>query len=83
MLSDIEATSTGLLTRRELEWLLGKTGSISKSFEYKIKSSLRKKVQGFVELELPLLLEKRRVMADKYRTRIRSRLFLTYLSSYK
>ncbi|HKI07706.1 MAG TPA: hypothetical protein VKA09_04875 [Nitrososphaeraceae archaeon] len=55
---DIEATNTGLLTRREVEWLLGKTPGISKSFEYKIKSSLRKKVQAFVEIELPLLLEK-------------------------
>jgi hypothetical protein len=30
---------------------------MSKSFNYKVKSSLRKKIQTFVEIELPLLLK--------------------------
>ena len=57
MPSDKDVTSLALLTRRELDWLLGKTGDMSKSFEYKVKSSLRKKIQTFIEIELPLLLK--------------------------
>jgi hypothetical protein len=57
MSSDKKVTNPALLTRRELDWLLGKTEGISTSFEYKIKSSLKKKVRAFVEIELPLLLK--------------------------
>ena len=53
----MDVTSLALLTRRELDWLLGKTGDMSKSFKYKVKSSLKKKIQTFVEIELPLLLK--------------------------
>jgi hypothetical protein len=44
----------GLLTRRESEWLLGKI-DVSKAYEYRLRSGIRKKLQTFAELELPLL----------------------------
>ena len=47
---------SALLTRTELEWLSGRTENISKSFEYKMKSIIRKKMQFFNEIELPLIL---------------------------
>jgi hypothetical protein len=43
-----------LLSKSELLWLLGDI-KVSKSFEYKIKSSIKKKIQTLTELELPLL----------------------------
>ena len=46
-----------LLTKSEIEWLLGKI-QVSKSYEYKIKSIIRNKVKTLTELELPLLKEK-------------------------
>jgi len=48
--------SPPLLTKTELEWLLGNT-SMSKSFEYKIKSTIKKKINKFLNFELPLLIE--------------------------
>jgi hypothetical protein len=48
---------TAFLTEAEQNWLSGNTDGISKSFEYKIKSALRKKIRRFVETELPLLLK--------------------------
>ena len=44
------------LTKTELEWLLGKN-QISKSFEYKIKSLIKKKIEKFLNVELPLLMQ--------------------------
>jgi hypothetical protein len=44
-----------LLTRSELEYLLGKK-SVSRRYESKIKSDIRKKLKTFETLELPLLL---------------------------
>ena len=43
-----------LLTRNEFEWLLGKA-KISKTYQYRIKSDIKKKIKNFTELELPLL----------------------------
>ena len=43
-----------LLSRTELDWLLGKT-KVS-IFEYQIRSRIKKKVQTLIELELPLLI---------------------------
>ena len=45
-----------LLTKTELAWLLGKK-QISKSFEYKIKSLIKKKIEKFLNVELPLLMQ--------------------------
>ena len=45
-----------LLTRKERDWLLGKL-DLSKSYEYRLKSSIKKKIQTFVNLELPLLIK--------------------------
>jgi hypothetical protein len=45
-----------LLSNSELHWLLGDI-NVSKSFGYKIKSSIKKKVQTLTELELPLLIK--------------------------
>jgi hypothetical protein len=44
-----------LLTKTELEWILGNK-QISKSFEYKIKSTIKKKIDNFLSFELPLLI---------------------------
>jgi hypothetical protein len=43
------------LTKTELDWLLGGDITISKSYQYKMKSSIRRKWRTFVNLELPLL----------------------------
>jgi len=45
-----------LLTRTEIKWLLGNV-KVSKSYQYRIKSDIRKKIRNFTELELPLLLK--------------------------
>ena len=52
-----------LLTKSELDWLLGNYITISKSYEYKMKSSIRRKWQTFVNLELPLL-QKSGIISD-------------------
>jgi hypothetical protein len=44
-----------LLSNSELHWLLGDI-NVSKSFEYKIKSSIKRKIQALTEFELPLLI---------------------------
>jgi hypothetical protein len=46
-----------LLTRTEIEWLLEKV-NVSKSYEYRIKSDIKKKLKRFTELEIPLLIQK-------------------------
>ncbi|HJS63783.1 MAG TPA: hypothetical protein VJ767_02865 [Nitrososphaeraceae archaeon] len=47
-----------LLTNSEFQLLNGKGDrSISKNFEYKMRSNIKKKVRIFLEKELPLLLE--------------------------
>ncbi|MFN2435381.1 MAG: hypothetical protein ABR515_08410, partial [Nitrososphaeraceae archaeon] len=48
---------TALLTRTEIEWLLNNV-KISKAYEYRMKSDIRKKLKTFTELEIPLLVEK-------------------------
>jgi hypothetical protein len=47
-----------LLTRTEIKWLLGNV-KVSKPYEYRIKSDIRKKIKTFSYLELPLLLKRR------------------------
>jgi hypothetical protein len=54
-----------LLSNSELRWLAGDI-NVSKSFEYKIKSNIRKKVQAFIELELPLLVKNNFFVSDDY-----------------
>jgi hypothetical protein len=54
-----------LLSNSELRWLLGDI-NVSKSFEYKIKSSIRRKIQILTELELPLLIENNFFATDDY-----------------
>jgi hypothetical protein len=44
------------LSNTEREWLLGNI-QVSKSFEYKMRSSIRKKVQMLFELDIPLLIK--------------------------
>jgi hypothetical protein len=55
-MSDLEhqANQLGLLTRKERDWLQGKI-IISKSYEYRLRSGIRKKLRAFTEFELPLL----------------------------
>jgi hypothetical protein len=45
-----------LLSRTELYWLLGKT-IVSKTFEYQIRSRVKKKIKTLMELDLPLLVK--------------------------
>jgi hypothetical protein len=45
-----------LLTRKEGDWLLGKL-NLSKSYEYRLKSSIKRKIQTFVNVEFPLLIK--------------------------
>jgi hypothetical protein len=52
-----------LLSRSELEWLCGDT-KVSKSFEYKIRSNIKKKIQTLTELELPLLVKSNFLASD-------------------
>ena len=52
-----------LLSKTELLWLLGDT-NVSKSFEYKIKSSIKRKVHTLIELELPLLVKNNFFVTD-------------------
>jgi hypothetical protein len=47
-----------LLTRTEIKWLLGNV-KVSKPYEYRIKSDIKKKIKTFTDLELPLLLKRR------------------------
>ena len=47
-----------VLTRTEINWLLGNV-KVSKPYEYRIKSDIRKKIKTFTDLELPLLLKRR------------------------
>jgi hypothetical protein len=54
-----------LLSKTELHWLLSDI-NVSKSFEYKIKSSIKRKIQTFTELELPLLLKNNFFVNDNY-----------------
>ena len=46
-----------LLTKTELDWLLGNI-QVSGNYNRKIKSQIRKKITNIENLELPLLLEK-------------------------
>jgi hypothetical protein len=45
-----------LLSRSELQWLLGNT-RVSKTFEYKMLSNIRRKIQALTAIELPLLIK--------------------------
>jgi hypothetical protein len=48
--------SPALLTKTELEWLHHKI-KVSKVYEYRLKSDIKKKLQTFQQLELPLLIK--------------------------
>ncbi len=54
-----------LLSKSELRWLRGDI-KVSKSFEYKIKSSIKRKIQTLTELELPLLIKNNFFVNDTY-----------------
>jgi hypothetical protein len=47
-----ESDEIALLTRKERDWLLGKT-DVSKPYEYRLRSSIRKKIQILTDIELP------------------------------
>jgi hypothetical protein len=64
MESEIDNTlNPALLSKTELQWLRDDI-KVSKSFEYKIKSSIKKKVQTLTELELPLLVKNNFLVND-------------------
>ena len=45
-----------LLTKTEMDWLSGKT-DLSKTYEYKIKSIIKRKLKVLNEFELPLIIK--------------------------
>src|ERR671920_850327 len=45
-----------LLTKTEIDWLSGKA-HLSKTYEYKIKSIIKRELKVFNEFELPLILK--------------------------
>ena len=51
------------LTKSELDWLLGNNIAISKTYQYKMKSSIKRKWHTFLNLELPLL-QKSGIISD-------------------
>jgi hypothetical protein len=51
-----ESDEIALLTRTERDWLLGKT-DVSKPYEYRLRSGIRKKIQILTDIELPLLMK--------------------------
>jgi len=57
--------SPALLSKTELRWLRNYI-KVSKSFEYKIKSSIKRKIQTLTELELPLLVKNNFFVNDDY-----------------
>jgi hypothetical protein len=62
---EIKPFDQALLTKTELEWLLGKI-QVSKVYEYRIKSDIKKKLQTFQKSELPLLMEKGFISPSSY-----------------
>jgi hypothetical protein len=48
--------SPALLTKTERDWLQHKI-KVSKVYEYRLKSDIKKKLQRFQQLELPLLMK--------------------------
>ena len=49
-------TCPALLTKTEIDWLQHKI-KVSKVYEYRLKSDIKKKLQTFQQLELPLLMK--------------------------
>ena len=45
-----------IFSKAEVNWLT-RTTQLSKSFEYKIKSNIKKKINKLISFELPLLIE--------------------------
>jgi hypothetical protein len=55
MAQQIDTSSKpSLLTKSEIDWLSGKT-HVSKSYEYKMKSTIKSKLKALSEFELPLI----------------------------
>jgi hypothetical protein len=44
-----------LLTRSEIDWLLGKSANLSKKTERDLRYRINKKIRAFMQTELPLL----------------------------
>jgi hypothetical protein len=55
--------NSALLSKTELHWLCGDV-KVSKSFEYKIRSSIKKKIQTLTESELQLLVKSNFLASD-------------------
>lgn len=56
-MNDMTDIKPALLTRSEIDWLLGKK-NVSKAYEYYLRHSIKRKLQSLTELELPILKEK-------------------------
>ena len=56
-MKDNDKVQPALLTRTEINWLLG-NAKVSKTYEYRIRSDIKKKLKTFTELEMPMLIQK-------------------------
>jgi hypothetical protein len=63
-----EYCEIALLTRRERDWLLGNI-DISKPYGYRLKSGIKKKIQTFFNVELPLLVKNNLITPDEPESR--------------
>jgi hypothetical protein len=57
-----------LLTRKERDWLLGNL-DFSKPYGYRLKSSIKKKIQAFIDFELPLLIKSNLIISYEMESR--------------
>ncbi len=51
-------TKRALLTRSEIDWLLGKSANLSKKTERDLRYRINRKIRIFMQTELPLLRER-------------------------
>jgi hypothetical protein len=65
-------TQPALLTKLELEWLLGKTSNLSKKTERDLRYQINRKIRIFMHTELPLLKERRFAALGNYDAAISS-----------
>ncbi len=54
ILNAMNSSKSAFLSKSEKDWLIG-SKKISKSYEYKIKSTIRKKLDTLYKFELPLI----------------------------
>ena len=66
IVGDNHIENPALLSRSELEWLLGTT-TPSKTFQYKMLSNIRRKIQALMDIDIPLLVKYNLVTLERGR----------------